>query len=373
MSANRFANFQEVMEQASLRESHRFELKGASYVVLKHPGNGKKRDECGQLKPITQPAQLKAECQKMLAKECGAFANSGGGTLVIGLEDDGDLDEIAIPEFLPNSTKESCEWVASLVRVALEPPLEAVDCYQLKTERGGVVIVVTVSDSEKAPHQSTTDKRYYHRSEKSSVPATHWLIEMIRNRRVHPRLEVTLDPKHYEVLTVYNDGEQRYSLTIRVAVTISNVGRLIARTWAVRFEIPFATTFDIQNDYCEPFQAINLPTEDSTKVKMFRSEEPIFPTQQVVIPLEIEIPVLLAFNLRSLPMRAQWRGLGEVWPRDPRMDIEDEINRAFMILGTVFADSAEPKDIALRVKQDDIHKPLEAHAIKREYRAVVRN
>ena len=50
--------------------------------------------------------------------------------------------------------------------------------------------VLDVPDSERAPHQSTRDLKYYVRLGGKSRPATHRIIEDIRNRGRHPRLEV---------------------------------------------------------------------------------------------------------------------------------------------------------------------------------------
>lgn len=52
------------------------------------------------------------------------------------------------------------------------------------------VYVVDVPDSERAPHQSKRDLKYYIRLGGNSQPAPHRLIEDIRNRARHPRLEV---------------------------------------------------------------------------------------------------------------------------------------------------------------------------------------
>jgi hypothetical protein len=51
--------------------------------------------------------------------------------------------------------------------------------------------IVDVPDSERAPHQSKRDSKYYVRLGGRSQPASHKLIEDIRNRRRHPVLELT--------------------------------------------------------------------------------------------------------------------------------------------------------------------------------------
>src|SRR5260370_41600067 len=50
--------------------------------------------------------------------------------------------------------------------------------------------IVDMPDSERAPHQSKRDSKYYVRLGGRSQPASHKLIEDIRNRRRHPVLEL---------------------------------------------------------------------------------------------------------------------------------------------------------------------------------------
>jgi hypothetical protein len=72
-----------------------------------------------------------------------------------------------------------------------------VNVYEVLPKAAGSVIgpdkalyIVDIPDSERAPHQSKRDSRYYVRLGGRSQPASHKLIEDIRNRRRHPVLEL---------------------------------------------------------------------------------------------------------------------------------------------------------------------------------------
>ena len=184
--------FEEISQLAQGRERNKLELKNSAWVIVGHPGNQNKRCDCGRSSPIADKSSLRAETSRMLAKECGAFANSDGGTLVIGFSDNGALDSNAVPEVFENTTKKIDDWIADLLRTSLEPELEGFDCYQVVNTEGKRAVVVEIAASPKAPHQSLLDFCYYTRQEDSARVASHWLIEMIRNRRIDPRLNATL-------------------------------------------------------------------------------------------------------------------------------------------------------------------------------------
>jgi hypothetical protein len=129
-----------------------------------------------------------------LSKHVSAFANSGGGQIVLGMTDprhapmqvdDGGVSlEIKRP-----GTK---EWLENVIPTLVDPPLTKFNVYiaraadessQIAPGRG--VFIIDIGDSLQAPHQAT-DHIYYIRSGAKSEPAGNRLVQDIAGRRRDP-------------------------------------------------------------------------------------------------------------------------------------------------------------------------------------------
>lgn len=87
--------------------------------------------------------------------------------------------------------------------------------------------VVDVPDSDRAPHQSSRDRKHYVRLGGKSQPAPHRLIEDIRNRARHPKLEV-MDVHIATAGFVPNPQQEGGSLSLYLQVHLRNNGKLRA-------------------------------------------------------------------------------------------------------------------------------------------------
>ena len=92
-----------------------------------------------------------------LAKASCAFANTGGGSLVLGIEDDGTTFDGLPPTHGSTLTR---EWIEQLVPNLMSYPLVEFRVHEVQPETtastipgGRAVIVVDVGDSPAAPHQ----------------------------------------------------------------------------------------------------------------------------------------------------------------------------------------------------------------------------
>ncbi len=118
-----------------------------------------------------------------LSKALSAFANSGGGHLIIGVKNDGTFDG-AHPLRGRTSTR---EWLEQLTPNLLDYPLEDFRVHEVEPATpstipaGRVVIAIDVGDSILAPHQAS-NHIYYHRAGSHSVEASHFYLETLRNR-----------------------------------------------------------------------------------------------------------------------------------------------------------------------------------------------
>jgi predicted HTH transcriptional regulator len=111
-----------------------------------------------------------------------AFANSGGGSLILGVEDDGFLT--GLPSHVGKTAVR--DWVEQKIPSLLDYPLSdfrvhtASKASPSKIPEGREVVVIDVGDSALAPHQSKRDHIYYQRAGGRSIPAPHFYIELLR-------------------------------------------------------------------------------------------------------------------------------------------------------------------------------------------------
>jgi hypothetical protein len=167
-----------------------------------------------------------------LAKDLSAFANSGGGHLILGMCDDGKFDGVAAKQGR-TSTR---EWIEQITPDLLVYSLQDFRVHEFLPNNpsvipaGQVVIVLDVGDSGLAPHQAAVSKIYYRREGGHSVPAPHFYLEMLRNRLARPALEPTLKAiKHLQ--SSEHDGG--VFLDLQLQFEVLNSGRVAAYKWAL--------------------------------------------------------------------------------------------------------------------------------------------
>lgn len=126
-----------------------------------------------------------------LAKEIGAFANSFGGTLFLGIADD--KTKIGVPSLVMIKKKEVPieRWLENKIPTLFEMRLQhfrisKLDEIDEETQQAlgadRTLIAIDVFDSELAPHQCVFDQKYYYRSNSESRPAPHHYLAFLWGR-----------------------------------------------------------------------------------------------------------------------------------------------------------------------------------------------
>jgi len=170
-----------------------------------------------------------------LAKALSAFANSGGGSLIIGVDDRGQIDGVepcvgraSFRDWLEQKIPHLVDYPISDFRVhTVEPDTSS------QIPSGKVVVVVDVGDSALAPHQTKRDKIYYHRQGGRSVPAPHFYLELLRNRLTGASLEFRLLS-----VTVFDANRWQHGVNMEMVFEfeIKNTGRIAAYKWSLQAE-----------------------------------------------------------------------------------------------------------------------------------------
>ncbi|EMI25983.1 AlbA family DNA-binding domain-containing protein [Rhodopirellula europaea] len=169
-----------------------------------------------------------------LAKALSAFANSGGGHLLLGVADDGTLD--GVPAFQKRTP--SREWLEQAIPNLLDPTLSEFRVHEVTgitagdLQEGQTLLVVDVSDSVLAPHQARNAKQYYYRQAGHSVPAPHFYLETLRRRATSAVLFAEFTGA--KVIRAIDSGYKR-QLQVQLTFDVKNCGNITPKYWFVEF------------------------------------------------------------------------------------------------------------------------------------------
>ena len=117
-----------------------------------------------------------------IAKDVSAFANSDGGILIYGVEED---KSTHLPVRIDNGVDDSIcsrEWLENTVTSRITPKVDDVRVLPLSAGPGRSLYVVSVPKSFRGPHQAS-DRRFYKRHNFKSEPMEEYEINDVRNRR----------------------------------------------------------------------------------------------------------------------------------------------------------------------------------------------
>jgi len=146
-----------------------------------------------------------SEVRKKMACAGSAFANSGGGHFVVGVDDKGNADGGVPPRIGRQSLR---DWTDQALHNVEPPPKYDIKLVNDSSgrgtiKRGNVVLVVRVRQSHVGPHMAP-DNKYYIRAGAHTVPARHFIVEAIWAKRhlSKPRLthRVRQQPENEDVI-----------------------------------------------------------------------------------------------------------------------------------------------------------------------------
>lgn len=125
--------------------------------------------------------------KKEIGKDVSAFANTIGGTIIYGIEEENTPPHKATSLSPVDPHAISKEWIEQVINSRIQPRISGVRIHSIGLSRsapGSAVYVVTVPEGATA-HQAS-DQRYYKRFNFESVPMYDYEIRQILNRVARP-------------------------------------------------------------------------------------------------------------------------------------------------------------------------------------------
>ncbi len=178
-----------------------------------------------------------------LSKALSAFANSGGGHIILGMCDDCTFDGVAPLRSGRTTTR---EWLEQVVPHLLTYPLEDFRVHVVEAASPSAIptdkqiIVIDIGDSVLAPHQAAESMGYFYRAGGHSRPAPHFYLETLRNRLVNPSLSGTLIAIEFLRAQAYSpsagSADPMVCVEARLVFNIANSGSVAAYKWKLQLE-----------------------------------------------------------------------------------------------------------------------------------------
>lgn len=306
-----------------------------------------------RLLDLTIPGVREEAVRDELAKQLSAFGNTGGGNLIYGLTDAGAIDSGGVSRTIKGRATTKA-WVEDLIPMLTDYEIIGVNVYEIvpstqnsQIQAGKALYIVDIPDSDRAPHQSTRDLRYYVRLAGESQPASHRLIEDIRNRARHPN--VCFDAKVVEVgVTDFQQqppGQVNATFYVIIRFILHNKGPIKATDACLQTEIGL----DVPMSACLDLNIVQIRGVPPTLV-FWEVQHPLYPE------MDISFRGSFPFSASLVP------GSRSSWLLQSTSEDVSEIGLRWK----VFADSAPPKSGVVTMAQmglaPRLQEALEKHA-----------
>jgi len=120
-----------------------------------------------------------------LTSEIVAFANTSGGILIVGIDEDPHRKSAQKPLFPVPNCKKAAQILHQSLSARIEPRLPVFECEGVVTEKDGTsgVIVMGVLESYLAPHRNTKDNHCYMRRNDRAEPMSMLEIQELTRRK----------------------------------------------------------------------------------------------------------------------------------------------------------------------------------------------
>jgi hypothetical protein len=234
---------------------------------------------------------------KEIAKHISAFANSDGGIIIYGIEEN---DHRPQSLSFVDGNQFTKEWLENIIDSHIHQKIHDLIIYPIRV-KGDVektVYLVKIPPSDNVPHQCS-DKVYYRRYNFKSVPMEEYEIRLLYNRVSNSEMDFkSIWSKHIEE---YEDSEGNKKIKREINIHVKNISSSLEKHCKVvaKFKDVHDIGFSINYDKTKVSQKYSI--EDRFHISAF-NESPVFPGEEVAIlsfGIEIYKSKLEEFNKRA--------------------------------------------------------------------------
>jgi hypothetical protein len=153
-----------------------------------------------------------------LCKDVTAFANSAGGQIIYGLEEDKNNLPVKVDDGADSSITK--EWIEQVIDSRIQPRIDGLVITPIQLAKGLGFVLTIPQATSRAPHQAP-DKKYYKRQNFQSSPMEDYEIRDTLRRATTPALQVTISlaGQRRAQLQFGPNQEQSRPVTLNVQVT----------------------------------------------------------------------------------------------------------------------------------------------------------
>jgi Putative DNA-binding domain len=161
---------------------------------------------------------MDSKARDEICKDVSAFANSAGGQIIYGIEEDKNLptklDEGADPSIVK-------EWIEQILDSRIQPRIEGLVIKPIQLAKGYGFILNIPQATSRAPHQAP-DKKYYKRQNFQSVPMEDYEIRDTLRRATTPVLDVMLSLGRSNAARLQFAHHQEVSKPVTLTAIVTN-------------------------------------------------------------------------------------------------------------------------------------------------------
>ena len=170
---------------------------------------------------------------KKLSRALSAFANTGGGYYILGLEDS-TKEARKCPDKIGRATTTS--WLDQKIGELTSFPIQGVKIHRVpfSGNLAEAIYVLEIPDSDNAPHLSNTEHKYMWRLGGSTKPAPHFHVD-----NLFRRVTVAVISSKIGIHSVRGEDIDRgFAIRVQFSLTVANESRSIAKPCACRIVFP---------------------------------------------------------------------------------------------------------------------------------------
>lgn len=207
-----------------------------------------------------------------IAKDVSAFANSDGGIIVYGMNEE---NHVAHSLSYIDGNEYTKEWIERIINSGIQRRIEGVNIYPIRVE-GDIknsVYIINIPRSANAPHMCSKRHIYYKRYNFESVPMEEYEVRDLFNRDAIPNLAITR-------CSLVQTTESEDYITYDLGANIANDGNQVCESFKLNFYINNPRFCDISYKLLEENHSHTIISQNRLKLST-PSREPIYPGEEL--------------------------------------------------------------------------------------------